>query len=134
MKSSPSPQAGPSRRGQADRAGLGQEHRGDPADLDMLVVADLAGGAQAPHAVEERNDVCAAQCGRRGAVVVALQAQAVGQVAEIDDPAPGDTGYCESDGHSFAVVFTQHKGGMYVEMVAPIPHEVDGDPAAHAPF
>jgi hypothetical protein len=42
------------------------------------------------------------------------------------------TGYCESGGHSFAVVFTQHKGGTYVEMVAPIPHEVDGDPAAHA--
>ncbi len=44
------------------------------------------------------------------------------------------TGYCDEGAHSFALVFTQHKGGTYVEMVTPIPHEVDGDPTAHAPL
>jgi hypothetical protein len=39
------------------------------------------------------------------------------------------TGYCE-EGHSFAFVFTQHKGGTYVEVISPIPHAVDGDPPA----
>jgi len=39
------------------------------------------------------------------------------------------TGYCEEGQHSFAVVFTQHKGGTYVETVAPIAHEVVGDPS-----
>ncbi|MEV6350271.1 hypothetical protein [Actinoplanes sp. NPDC051851] len=38
------------------------------------------------------------------------------------------TGYCEEGQHSFAIVFTQHKGGTYVETVAPIPHEVVGHP------
>jgi len=39
------------------------------------------------------------------------------------------TGYCEEGNHSFAIVFTQHKGGTYVETVAPIAHEVVGDPS-----
>jgi hypothetical protein len=37
-------------------------------------------------------------------------------------------GHCE-EGHNFALVFTQHKGGTYVEVVTPIPHDVDGDPS-----
>jgi hypothetical protein len=38
------------------------------------------------------------------------------------------TGWCEEGNHSFAVVFTQHKGGTYIETVDSIDHEVVGDP------
>lgn len=38
------------------------------------------------------------------------------------------TGTCESNGHTFAIVFTQHKGVTLVEAVAPVPHETSGDP------
>jgi hypothetical protein len=38
------------------------------------------------------------------------------------------SGHCETGGHKFAIVFTQHKGVTFVEMVTPIPHETDGDP------
>ncbi len=37
-------------------------------------------------------------------------------------------GYCEVNGHTFAVVFTQHKGVTLVETVTPIGHAADGDP------
>jgi hypothetical protein len=37
-------------------------------------------------------------------------------------------GYCEVNGHKFALVFTQHKGVTLVETVSPIRHAADGDP------
>jgi hypothetical protein len=40
------------------------------------------------------------------------------------------TGYCEEGQHSFAIIFTRHKGGTYVETVTPIAHEVVGDPSS----
>jgi hypothetical protein len=43
------------------------------------------------------------------------------------------TGFCEEAGHRFAIVFTQHKGGTFVEVVAPITHEVEGDPDPDLP-
>lgn len=38
------------------------------------------------------------------------------------------TGVCETGDHTFAIVFTQHKGVTLVEAVTPIPHETNGDP------